>query len=50
MTREALGQNGSDVQRVAGDLSQLTTQLNGLAASLSQPAVLGPRPYAVTWR
>jgi hypothetical protein len=40
-TRDALSQNGSDVQRVGADLSQLQTQLDTLAGSLSQPGVLG---------
>ncbi|MGI9146315.1 MAG: hypothetical protein ACR2IK_07200 [Chloroflexota bacterium] len=39
--REALGQNGSDVGRVGGDLTSLQTQLDGLATSLGQPGVLG---------
>jgi hypothetical protein len=40
-TRDSLAQNGSDVQRVGTDLSQLQTQLDAIAASLSQPGVLG---------
>jgi hypothetical protein len=40
-TREALAQNGSDVQRVGTDLGQLQVQLDGVAASLSKPGVLG---------
>lgn len=40
-TRDALAQNGSDVQRVGTDLGQLQSQLNALAGSLSQPGVLG---------
>ena len=40
-TREALAQNGSDVQRVGGDLNLLQGQLDAVAASLSQPGVLG---------
>jgi hypothetical protein len=41
VTREALAQNGSDIQRVSADLSLLQTQLDGVATSLSQPGVLG---------
>jgi hypothetical protein len=40
-TREALGQNSSDVQRVGGDLSQVQSQLDALATSLNQPIVFG---------
>ena len=40
-TREALGQNGADVQRVGGDLSQLQRELDDVATSLDQPGVLG---------
>lgn len=40
-TRDALAQNGSDVQRVGGDLGELQTQLDALAGSLAQPGVLG---------
>jgi hypothetical protein len=40
-TREALGQNGSDVQRVGADLSLLQQQLDAVAASLNTPGVLG---------
>jgi len=40
-TRDALSQNSSDVQRVGGDLSQLQTQLDGLATSLNQPVAIG---------
>jgi hypothetical protein len=43
-TREALGQNGVDVQRVGTDLNLLQTQLDTVAASLSQPGVLGLDP------
>jgi uncharacterized phage infection (PIP) family protein YhgE len=39
--RDALGQNGSDVQRVGTDLNQLQGQLDSIATSLSQPGVLG---------
>ena len=41
VTRDALGQNGTDVQRVGSDLSLLQAQLDIVAASLSQPGVLG---------
>ncbi len=41
VTRDALAQNGADVQRVGSDLSLLQSQLEILAASLSQPGVLG---------
>lgn len=41
VTREALAQNGSDVQRVGTDLNLLQAQLDAVAASLSQPGVLG---------
>jgi hypothetical protein len=40
-TRDALAQNGSDVQRVGSDLNRLQTQLDAVAASLSAPGVLG---------
>jgi len=40
-TRDSLAQNGSDVQRIGADLSQLQTQLDSIANSLSQPGVLG---------
>ena len=40
-TRDALAQNGGDVQRVGSDLSQLQTQLDAVASSLSRPGVLG---------
>jgi hypothetical protein len=40
-TRDSLAQNGSDVQRVGTDLSQLQSQLDAVATSLSQPGVLG---------
>jgi len=40
-TREALGQNGADVQRVGRDLGQLQVELDAVAAALSQPGVLG---------
>jgi hypothetical protein len=43
-TRDALAQNGSDVQRVGTDLGRLQVQLDAVAASLSQPGVLGPEP------
>ena len=39
--RDALSQNGTDVQHVGGDLNQLQTQLDSVANSLSQPGVLG---------
>src|SRR6266849_2416704 len=40
-TREALAQNGTDIQRVGSDLNLLQAQLDIVAASLSQPGVLG---------
>ena len=40
-TRDALAQNGSDIQRVGSDLNRLQTQLDAVAASLSAPGVLG---------
>jgi hypothetical protein len=40
-TRDALSQNGTDVQHVGTDLTQLQTQLDSLATSLNQPGVLG---------
>jgi uncharacterized phage infection (PIP) family protein YhgE len=46
-TREALAQNGADVQRVGGDLTQLQAQLEAVAASLSQPGVLGMEPQGM---
>jgi hypothetical protein len=46
-TREALGQNRSDIQRVTSDLSQLQGQLDAVAASLSRPGVLGLGDQAV---
>jgi hypothetical protein len=39
-TRDALAQNGNDVQRVGGDLNQLQTELEAVAATLSQPGAL----------
>jgi hypothetical protein len=44
LTREALGQNGVDIQRVAVDLNLLQTQLDTVATTLSQPGVLGLDP------
>jgi hypothetical protein len=41
VTREALAQNGTDIQRVGSDLNLLQAQLDLVAASLSQPGVLG---------
>jgi hypothetical protein len=46
-TRDALSQNGSDVQQVGGDLHQLQGQLDSVATSLSQPGVLGPEPQSL---
>jgi hypothetical protein len=40
-TRDALAQNGNDVGQVGGDLTQLQSQLDTVANSLSQPGVLG---------
>ena len=40
-TRDALGQNKNDVQRISADLNQLQSQLDTIASSLSQPGVLG---------
>src|SRR5262249_55728852 len=40
-TRDALTQNGNDVQRVGRDLGQLQTQLDTVATSLEQPGDLG---------
>jgi hypothetical protein len=40
-TRDALAQDKNDVERVGGDLSQLQTQVDAVANSLSQPGVLG---------
>jgi hypothetical protein len=41
VTRDALAQNGTDVQRVGADLNLLQAQLDIVAASLSVPGVLG---------
>jgi hypothetical protein len=41
VTRDALAQNGADVQRVGTDLGRLQKQLDAVANSLSQPGVLG---------
>jgi hypothetical protein len=46
-TRDALAQNGTDVQRVGGDLGRLQTQLDAVANSLSQPGVLGMEPQSM---
>ena len=46
-TRDALAQNGSDVQRVGADLGQLQQQLDAVASSLSQPGVLGLEPQGL---
>ena len=46
-TRDALAQNGSDVERVGADLAQLQVQLDAVAASLSQPGVLGLEPQGL---
>ena len=46
-TRDALAQNGSDVQRVGADLGQLQQQLDAVATSLSQPGVLGLEPQGL---
>jgi len=43
-TRDALAQNGTDVQRVGTDLGLLQVQLDRVATSLSQPGVLGFEP------
>ena len=40
-TRDALGQNRADVQRVGTDLTQLNAQLDSIATSLDRPGVLG---------
>jgi hypothetical protein len=40
-TREALSQNSADVRTVTADLNRLQTDMDGVAASLSQPGVLG---------
>ncbi len=40
-TRDALGQNRSDVQRVGTDLTQLNAQLDSVAASFDRPGALG---------
>ncbi len=39
--RDALGTNGNDLRHVGADLQQLQRQLDGVAASLDQPGVLG---------
>jgi hypothetical protein len=41
VTREALAQNTTDIRRVGADLNLLQGQLDAVAASLSQPGVLG---------
>ena len=46
-TRDALAQNGSDVQRVGSDLGQLQLQLDAVATSLGQPGVLGLEPQGL---
>ena len=46
-TRDALGQNGSDVGRVGAGLRNLQAQLDKMAASLSQPGVLGLEPQGL---
>jgi len=46
-TRDALGQNGTDVQRVGTDLGLLQVQLDRVASSLSQPGVLGLEPQGL---
>jgi hypothetical protein len=46
-TRDALAQNGSDVQRVGTDLGQLQVQLDAVATSLNQPGVLGLEPQGL---
>ena len=46
-TRDALAQNRADVARVATDLSDLQVQLDAVAASLSQPGVLGLEPQGL---
>lgn len=46
-TRDALAQNRSDVQRVGADLSDLQVQLDAVAASLSQPGLLGLEPQGL---
>jgi hypothetical protein len=40
-TRDALGGNGTDIQRVTNDLTQLQSELDAVATSLEQPGVLG---------
>lgn len=40
-TRDALGQNRADIQRVGADLTQLNRELDAVATSLDQPGVLG---------
>jgi hypothetical protein len=40
-TRDSLAQNGADVRRVGADLGQLQRQLDGVAAALEQPGLLG---------
>jgi hypothetical protein len=46
-TRDALAQNGTDVQRVGTDLGKLQKQLDDVANSLSQPGVLGFEPQSM---
>jgi hypothetical protein len=46
-TRDALAQNGNDIQRVGDDLSKLERELTAVATSLSQPGVLGLEPRAL---
>lgn len=41
VTRDALSQNASDIQRVGGDLNRLQVQLDAVATSLNQPGALG---------
>jgi hypothetical protein len=40
-TRDALALNRADVQRVGNDLSQLQSELDAVATSLSRPGILG---------
>jgi hypothetical protein len=40
-TRDALALNRADVQRVGNDLTQLQSELDAVAASLSRPGILG---------
>jgi hypothetical protein len=40
-TRDALGQNGADVQRVGADLTRLQGELDAVARSLGEPGLLG---------